>query len=80
MDLVPYLAARYFGLRSYGRIYGWLFVAFYVGVGLGPLYLGYCFDRDGNYLFALKTVIPVLLTGVVIVATLGHSRKWEITT
>ncbi len=80
VDLVPYLAARYFGLRSYGRIYGWLFVAFYVGVGVGPLYLGYCFDRDGNYLFALKTVIPVLLTGVVIVATLGHSRKWEITT
>ncbi len=77
VDLVPYLAARYFGLKSYGRIYGWLFVVFYIGVGLGPLYLGYCFDRDGNYLFALKTVIPVLLAGVAIVATLGHSRKWE---
>ncbi len=77
VDLVPYLAARYFGLRSYGRIYGWLFVAFYIGVGLGPLYLGYCFDRDGNYLLALKTVIPVLLVGVAIVATLGPSRKWE---
>jgi MFS family permease len=78
VDLVPYLAARYFGLKSYGRIYGWLFVAFYIGVGLGPLYLGYCFDRDGNYLFALKTVIPVLLAGVTIVATLGNSRNWEI--
>jgi predicted MFS family arabinose efflux permease len=77
VDLVPYLAARYFGLKSYGRIYGWLFVIFYVGVGLGPLYLGYCFDRDGNYLFALTTVIPVLLAGVAFVATLGPSRKWE---
>jgi MFS family permease len=72
VDLVPYLTARYFGLKAYGRIYSWMFVAFYVGVGIGPLFLGWRYDLDGHYTRALEIVIPFLIVGVLAIATLGR--------
>jgi predicted MFS family arabinose efflux permease len=74
VDLVPFLTARFFGLKSYGRIYAWIFVAFYAGVGLGPPLLGRMFDRDGNYERGLIYIMPVLALGVLLVATLGSNR------
>jgi MFS family permease len=73
VDLVPYLTARYFGLRAYGKIYSWMFIAFYAGVAVGPLLLGRVYDRDGHYDTGLLLAIPVLAVGVVLVATLGQS-------
>lgn len=75
VDLVPYLTARYFGLRAYGRIYSWMFVAFYVGVGFGPLFLGYMYDIDGSYTRALQILVPVLACGVFSIATMGSPPK-----
>ncbi len=73
VDLVPYLTARYFGLRAYGEIYSWMFIAFYAGVAVGPLLLGRVYDRDGHYDTGLLLAIPVLAAGVALVATLGQS-------
>ncbi|MCU0623478.1 MAG: MFS transporter [Gemmatimonadaceae bacterium] len=73
VDLVPYLTARYFGLRAYGRIYSWMFIAFYAGVAVGPLLLGRIYDRDGHYDTGLLLAIPVLAAGVALVATLGRA-------
>ena len=73
VDLVPYLTARYFGLRAYGKIYSWMFIAFYAGVAVGPLLLGRVYDRDGHYDNGLLLAIPILLVGVVLVATLGRA-------
>lgn len=75
VDLVPYLTARYFGVRAYGKIYSWMFIAFYAGVAMGPLMLGRAFDRDGHYDVGLLNAIPVLAMGVVLIATLGRSRR-----
>jgi predicted MFS family arabinose efflux permease len=36
VDIVGYLVSRYFGLRRYGEIYGYIFAIFTVGSGLGP--------------------------------------------
>ena len=49
VDLIAYMASRYFGLKSFGEIYGYLFGTFIVGTGLGPLATGIAFDRMGNY-------------------------------
>lgn len=49
VDLIGYFAARYFGLKSYGRIYGWLYAIFMSGTSIGPLIAGVAFDRFGNY-------------------------------
>ncbi|HYZ22869.1 MAG TPA: hypothetical protein VE690_11995, partial [Rhodopila sp.] len=36
VDLLAYLVSRYFGLRHYARVYGWMLSAFGTGVGIGP--------------------------------------------
>jgi MFS family permease len=52
-DLLGMLVSRYFGLRSFGTIYGSIFSAFMVGSALGPFLLGVGFDTTGNYATAL---------------------------
>lgn len=75
VDLLPYLTARYFGLRNYGKIYGWVFVLFYAGVGLGPPFLGWMFERNGDYVAALMILGPLLAAGAAVVATLGRAPE-----
>ena len=49
IDLIGYLTARYFGMRQYGRIYGWLYSACLVGTALSPLIYGLGHDVLGSY-------------------------------
>jgi len=52
-DLLGFLVGRYFGLKSFGAIYGWIFGAFMAGSALGPLVLGTVYDWTGSYQSAL---------------------------
>ena len=77
VDLVPYLTARYFGLKAYGKLYGWVFVFFYAGVGIVPPIFGRVFDINGNYDIALQFAIGALVIGVATIATLGKPPKFS---
>ena len=77
VDLVPYLTARYFGLKSYGKLYGWVFVFFYTGVGIGPPFFGRVFDVYGNYDLALNVAMAALAIGAIAIATLGKAPKFS---
>jgi MFS family permease len=77
VDLLPYLTARYFGLKSYGRIYGWQFVMFYSGVGVGPVSFGWVFDRFGSYTLALLWGMPALAIGALAIASLGRASPMD---
>ena len=48
-DIISYMTSRYFGLHSFGKIYGFFFSFFYVGTGLGPLALGVAYEMSGSY-------------------------------
>jgi len=63
---IPYLISRYFGLRSFGEIYSYLFITVPLGGALGPALMGIGFDRTGSYqlvllLCGVATVIAALL-------------------
>lgn len=60
-DLMAFLVARYFGMRSYTAIYGVLYVFFAVGSGFGPLVFGWSFDRTGSYHTILNIAFALLL-------------------
>ena len=53
VDLLGFLAGRYFGLRNFGEIYGFLFASMMLGVSLGPPTFAYCYDTLGNYTMIL---------------------------
>ncbi|OCI90903.1 hypothetical protein A6U85_25335 [Agrobacterium sp. 13-626] len=71
IDLVGYMSARYFGLKSYGAIFGFQYGLFCVGAGVGPLLNGLLYDHFGNYQIALVTSAVILITGIPCVFLLG---------
>lgn len=68
IDLLAYLAGRYFGLKSFAVIYGLLFSAFLAGTALGPWAYGAAYDADGSYAAMLLVgagccALAALITG-----------------
>lgn len=49
VDLIGYLQSRYFGLRAFGQVYGYLFAIFTVGAAAGPFAMGASYDLLGSY-------------------------------
>jgi MFS family permease len=53
VDALAYIASRAFGLRYFGRILGFLMVAFTLGLAFGPTLFGKIHDQFQNYQLAL---------------------------
>jgi len=53
IDIVAFMIARYFGLRSYSTIYGLSTLGIALGVAVGASAIGYAYDLFGNYNLAL---------------------------
>jgi predicted MFS family arabinose efflux permease len=73
-DLIAFLVARYFGMRSYTAIYGVLYVFFSIGAGVGPLLFGWSFDATGSYRTILNVAFAVLLISGASLLALGRYR------
>jgi MFS family permease len=71
MDLMPFLASRYFGIRSFGEIYGYFLSIFLFGSGLGPFAMGASYDRTGSYSPMLGCFAGALVFAILPVLCLG---------
>ncbi len=60
VDLIAFLVSRYFGMRSFGEIYGYFFSIFMVGAGLGPFAMGVSYDRTRSYKLMLLCFMVAL--------------------
>jgi MFS family permease len=69
-DVMPYLISRYFGLQSFSEIYGYAFTAYALAGALGPLLMGWSFDRFHSYSNALLGLAAAMLTGAAVLASL----------
>lgn len=49
VDVIAYLAAKYFGLRHFGALYGAMVMALSLGTAFGPLGAGAVFDHYQSY-------------------------------
>lgn len=80
IDLIPYLASRYFGLRDFGKVYASLFAAFALAGALGPLIMGAGYDRTGSYTGPLVGFFLAILLAAVLMTRLGpyHFRPPEV--
>ena len=74
IDVIGFLVGRYFGLKRYGELYGYIFAVFSIGSGVGPYLLGLTFDRTGNYKLAVLGSCALLVIASGLVATLGAYR------
>lgn len=70
-DLLGYFVSRYFGLRSFGTIYGFMIGIFSLGNGVGPFLMGLSFDNTHSYLTASLGFEILLLICCGLVLSLG---------
>lgn len=71
LDMMGFFVSRYFGIRSFGEIYGYMFVGFAIGVGIGPVMMGRDFDVTGSYTIALWSFTVLLVIAAFLSARLG---------
>lgn len=74
VDIIAYLTSRYFGLRSYGAIFGWIWAVFGVAGGLGAYLMGLGFDKTGSYVVPLIGFFCAAVVATLLIATLGPYR------
>lgn len=71
VDILAYFVGRYFGLRSFGVVYGVLFAVFGVGSGVGPFLSGMAFDRFKTYDGIFGVYQALLVIACLLVLRLG---------
>jgi predicted MFS family arabinose efflux permease len=76
-DLMAFLVARYFGMKSYAAIYGALYGFFAAGAGVAPVVFGQAFDRTHSYAQPLILSAGMLLAGALLLLTLGRYRRFD---
>ncbi len=78
-DALSYLAAREFGLESYGRVYSLLVIGVAVITAISPPIFGYAFDQTGSYrsLLLLSVVLMVLGPALLLFLTRGRGPVAE---
>ncbi|MEP3208158.1 MAG: MFS transporter [Maribacter sp.] len=76
-DLLAYLVSRYFGMKNYAAIYGFLYAFFGLGAGFGPYIFGKFFTSTGSYDTILGYAMIAFLVGSFPLLLLGRYRTFE---
>lgn len=73
-DMLAFFTSRYFGMRSYAEVYGWLYVLFSAGSAVGPLLIATIHRDGGNYAAVQITYAFLALVAAALMLFLGHYR------
>jgi len=74
-DMLGFLAARYFGLANFARIYGRLFMFLAAGSGVAPLAYGFAYDTTGSYQWPFTIAAGLLVLGAIGLLAMGRYPK-----
>jgi len=76
-DLLAFMVARYFGMKTYGSIYGALYSFFALGAGVGPVVFGANFDRSHSYAASLHLACGLFIGPALAMLLLGKYRSFD---
>ena len=65
-DVIPFLVARYFGLRSFSVLYALTWTFYAIAGAIGPVLMGHAFDATGSY----TTLLLWIAGAIILVAPL----------
>jgi MFS family permease len=74
IDMIGFLTSRYFGMKRFGQLYGYLFASFVVGSAVGPFVMGLAFERLHSYVPALWTFVAFMLVASTAILVVGPYR------
>ena len=72
LDLMSFLAARYFGLRHYAQIYSVLYMGLAVCSGTAPLLFASIYDSTTSYAVSFAIAMGLFTLGALVVLCLGR--------
>ena len=75
-DLMAYFVSRYFGMKSYGRIYGLIYAAFGLGSGTSPIIFNLIRGDAADYSGVLLLASFGFIIGGAVLLTLGKYRDF----
>ncbi|WP_439134079.1 MFS transporter [Pseudomaricurvus sp.] len=73
VDVIAYLAAKYFGLKNFGALYGSLVMALSLGTAFGPLVAGAVFDHYNSYALFLQLTMFLMGLSAIALFSLGST-------
>ncbi len=73
----PLITGQFFGVRSFGAIFGWVLLGGAIGSALGPVLMGLIYDASGSYTLGL---IIFIVAYAVAFAALLFARKPKLAT
>jgi predicted MFS family arabinose efflux permease len=74
IDMIGFLTSRYFGMKRFGQLYGYLFAFFVIGSAIGPAMMGLSFERLHSYQPALWTFGALMTVASAAILGLGPYR------
>ena len=77
LDACAYLAARHFGLRSFGALFGAINGLLLFGAGLAPLVANHVYDVMRSYDAVLWAIIPACVVTAALFLALGPYPSFE---
>jgi MFS family permease len=70
--ILPYLTSRYFGLSSFGRLFGVVASVMGIAVAGGPMIASTVFDRTHGYHLFLIGCLPTVVVAAMLIFSLGR--------
>lgn len=78
VDVIAYLASRYFGLKNFGGLLGGLVAALSLGTAFGPLAAGANSDHFGGYSNFLILTMILMGASSLTLASLKAPPNWTV--
>ena len=74
IDLMSFIISRYFGIRFFGALHGFMFAPVLLGNAVGASVLGWCFQLAHTYTPGFAIFEVLLAIACVLIMTLGGYR------
>lgn len=75
LDASAYLAARHFGARNFGSVFGVINGTLLFSAGAAPMAANYVYDVTRSYDYVLIALIPLLIVSAIFFLTLGDYSR-----
>ena len=76
-DMMAYFTSRYFGMRSYGLLYGLIYAGYGLGAGTSPILFNILRGTDTDYSSVLLYASIGFFIGAVMLLFMGRYRNFE---
>lgn len=74
IDLMSFIISRYFGIRFFGALHGFMFAPVLLGNAVGASILGWCFQLMHSYVPGFALFEALLAVACMLIMTLGRYR------